>query len=459
MELVILIATGGRTMRRLLVLMMVGAFIGTCGYTLAAGAKVAKVTLCHVPPGNPLQAHAISVSPSAVNAHLSHGDYLGQCHVCAPGSTVSCYGGPAGTDGVGACTAGTQTCEDGTGYGACTGEVTPIPEVCGDSIDNDCDGVADEGCVCAPGTSISCYDGPAGTVGVGACSAGTQVCGDDGGGYGTCVGAVTPAFEACGNVIDDDCDGLTDEDCVCTPGSMAACYSGLPDTVDVGTCASGVKTCNATGTDYGPCVGEILPAAEACGDSLDNDCDGVIDDGCICVPGTSALCYGGPAGTAGVGACTAGLQTCNVFGTAYGVCVGDVTPVAEACGDGIDNDCDGVIDEGCIGDRAWRDSNNNGIQDAGEPGLAGVTFILRNSGGAVVAVSVSNASGIYHFSSVPAGSYFVEVIPPAGVFLTDPDQGPDTIDSDFDPSTFTTLIFSYTGASTSDLDAGFSSAG
>jgi hypothetical protein len=33
-----------------------------------------KVLLCHVPPGNPAKAHVISVSPSAVPAHLAHGD-------------------------------------------------------------------------------------------------------------------------------------------------------------------------------------------------------------------------------------------------------------------------------------------------------------------------------------------------------------------------------------------------
>lgn len=38
-----------------------------------------KVKLCHVPPGNPANAHTICISPSAVQAHLNHGDYLGDC--------------------------------------------------------------------------------------------------------------------------------------------------------------------------------------------------------------------------------------------------------------------------------------------------------------------------------------------------------------------------------------------
>jgi hypothetical protein len=39
-----------------------------------------KVTLCHIPPGNPANAHTISVGSPAVRAHLAHGDYLGPCH-------------------------------------------------------------------------------------------------------------------------------------------------------------------------------------------------------------------------------------------------------------------------------------------------------------------------------------------------------------------------------------------
>lgn len=42
-------------------------------------ANNSKITLCHVPPGNPDRAHNITVGEPAVDAHLAHGDHLGHC--------------------------------------------------------------------------------------------------------------------------------------------------------------------------------------------------------------------------------------------------------------------------------------------------------------------------------------------------------------------------------------------
>jgi len=43
------------------------------------GSSVDKITICHIPPGNPSKAHTITVGGNADNAHLAHGDYLGPC--------------------------------------------------------------------------------------------------------------------------------------------------------------------------------------------------------------------------------------------------------------------------------------------------------------------------------------------------------------------------------------------
>ncbi|ODS84451.1 MAG: hypothetical protein ABS46_03475 [Cytophagaceae bacterium SCN 52-12] len=57
-----------------------------------------------------------------------------------------------------------------------------------------------------------------------------------------------------------------------------------------------------------------------------------------------------------------------------------------------------------IGNRVWRDTDNDGIQDAGEPGIAGVTVELVDNTGAVVATAVTDANGNYIFSSDPTGT-------------------------------------------------------
>ena len=53
-----------------------------------------------------------------------------------------CYSGPDDTAGVGVCQAGMQTCIDGT-FGLCEGEILPSEDLCGDGLDNDCDGTID----------------------------------------------------------------------------------------------------------------------------------------------------------------------------------------------------------------------------------------------------------------------------------------------------------------------------
>ena len=64
---------------------------------------------------------------------------------------------------------------------------------------------------CTPGANIPCYDGPAGTEGVGLCASGTKTCAADGATFGACVGQVTPKVEDCSTPADDDCKGSAPE--------------------------------------------------------------------------------------------------------------------------------------------------------------------------------------------------------------------------------------------------------
>ena len=283
----------------------------------------------------------------------------------------SCYSGPPGTEGVGSCHGGPGTCLGGAWW--CEGEVTPQSEVC-NGLDDDCNGVVDNGIL-----PTSCYTGPPDTQGMGICQSGTQACVA---GSLVCTGEITPQPEVC-NGLDDNCDGIFDNGI-----PQPSCYSGSPETEGVGICHAGIVICN-DGIPF--CMGEITPQAEVC-NGLDNNCDGFIDEGCqgVCTdqdgdgffkeagcetavdcndydpftrPGVpeicdgmdnncdgnvdegipSQSCYSGPPGTEGVGSCHGGTGTC--VGGAWW-CEGEVTPQPEVC-NGLDDNCDGFIDEGC----------------------------------------------------------------------------------------------------------------
>ena len=142
----------------------------------------------------------------------------------------------------------------------------------------------------------------------------------------------------------DTCDGrnhtCATSNCACTDGTKQACYTGPPPTRGVGKCADGIQLC-ASGS-WGTCAGDIIPkSVDAC-DGTDANCDGNPNTGCPCQNGTTQSCYGAPAGTAGVGVCRKGTQTCA--GAAWGLCVGAVIPSPRYCGGALDKDCNGKAD-------------------------------------------------------------------------------------------------------------------
>jgi len=88
-----------------------------------------------------------------------------------------------------------------------------------------------------------------------------------------------------------------------------------------------------------------VPTKEVC-DGNDNDCDGAADEGCACIVGDTRDCYSGDPSTKGIGVCNyGGTQTCDLNGV-FGECVGEVVPALEESCNGLDDNCDGTVDEG-----------------------------------------------------------------------------------------------------------------
>ncbi|HTJ41669.1 MAG TPA: MopE-related protein [Kofleriaceae bacterium] len=315
-----------------------------------------------------------------------------------PGGGAIC-----GTD-MGECISGVEHCVNGAVV--CTGNIDGNPETC-DGKDNDCDGMFDEdipplgSCGPAQGNTGECKLGMlmcagGGTTCVGAVYPTFELCdnldqdcdGDPHNGYdlqndarncGTCghvcaiphgtaacttgacaVGACDPGFfdvnkdpsdgceyacdfngpqESC-NGLDDNCNGQIDENVTPPPGLCRT----------LGACAGSTATCNGVAgfsCNYGPNVskdanGNIVP--ESTCDDIDNDCNGVKDDpfptkGQTCHDANKGICQG------------TGTNVCN--GNKDGVtCMitmpGQPMQPAETC-NGLDDDCDGVVDNGANG--------------------------------------------------------------------------------------------------------------
>ena len=116
---------------------------------------------------------------------------------------------------------------------------------------------------------------------------------------------------------------------------------------------------------------------------------------------------------------------------------------------------------GSIGDRVWNDTNGNGVQDAGENGIANVLVTLKDCSGNTVQTQSTNGSGLYSFTGLAAGCYTVSVDLPGGFTFSPQDQGGnDNTDSDINPATATTTsIVLNAGQNRDNVDAGLTPQG
>ncbi|QQR83574.1 DUF2341 domain-containing protein [Candidatus Peregrinibacteria bacterium] len=122
-----------------------------------------------------------------------------------------------------------------------------------------------------------------------------------------------------------------------------------------------------------------------------------------------------------------------------------------------------------VGNFVWSDTDADGIQDGGEPGLDGITVALFSDvdtdgiaepggdDGSAVSTTTTAGGGFYRFSGVAAGDYFVAVSVPAGYSISTADQGgDDTVDSDINVTTQVSAVFTLSTGLNSTVDAGLS---
>lgn len=255
-----------------------------------------------------------SSSPCQLEIENVLGNYVpGEC---VPGATQTCG------SYVGQCTQGQQTCSDYATWGSCNGGVLPSDEIC-DQIDNDCNGVVDNNCV-------ACVDADGdGFYSTLECplSNGVVDCDD------SQAGVNPGAIEACDD-IDNNCDGAIDE----------TCPANLDSDMDGYSPAKG--DCNDANASVYP------QAPEYC-NGIDTNCNGLVNedvavDAVLYYPDNDGDGYGQEDrfGTA-VYSCSQPSGFVRDNTDCYDSDPNTFPGAPEICGDGLDQNCNGEIDESC----------------------------------------------------------------------------------------------------------------
>jgi hypothetical protein len=235
------------------------------------------------------------------------------------------------------------------------------------SIDDDCDGLTDEG------LTLTTYYADADGDTYGNALVSQSTCSGAPVGYvldatdcNDAVAAINPgATEVC-NGIDDDCDGLTDEGLTPTTYYADADGDGFGNPAISQTTCSGAPVGYVTNnTDCDDTNAAINPnAIEVC-NAIDDDCDGIADDGLTFVT------YYADGDADGFGDATISQSTCNGAPVGYVTDATDcndanaaINPGATEVCNGIDDNCNGLADDGLTFVTYYADADGDGYGDA-----------------------------------------------------------------------------------------------
>ena len=286
-----------------------------------------------------------------------YADADGDSYGDSSATTLACSQ-PAGT------VSDTSDCDD------TSASVNPAAaEVC-NSIDDDCDGAIDDDDDSLDTTTGSTFYTDADGDAYGDPSTGTAACVAPAGSVSDSsdcddtAAAVNPsALEIC-NAIDDDCDGTIDDDDPSVDTSTATSWYDDDDGDGYGDASAATTACSApTGTvadatDCDDTAAAVSPGASEVCNSIDDDCDGAVDDADTSLDTSTGTAFyddadGDTYGDAGsvVRACTQPTGTVTDATDCDDTAVTVFPGATELC-NLTDDDCDGTIDDGVMGSAA-----------------------------------------------------------------------------------------------------------